>query len=259
MPSVAAPRPTWKRFAVGAAFLACVALVFATGLHRKLSYDALLFHFDKVQAFVAAHGVVAMGVYLAIYAGAVALSIPGALFLTLVAGLVFGPWIGGSIAVLGATVGACLLFCVARTTIGDALAARAGPVIARLAEGFRADAFSYLLALRLAPIVPFWATNLAAALLGVPFRTFLVATFAGIMPATYAFAFTAAGLSSVVRGQSEALKACKATGASDCAPAFDITLFLTRDIALALFGLAVIALVPVVVKRWRARRVAGAS
>ena len=93
-----------------------------------------------------------------------------------------------------------------------------------------------MLALGLAPVFPFWATNLAAALLGVPFRTFLVATLLGIVPVTLAFAFAAAGLSSVVRGQSDALKACRADGASDCAPAFDATLFLTGDVALALLG-----------------------
>ena len=64
--------------------------------------------------------------------------------------------------------------------------------------GFKTNAMSYLLFLRLVPAFPFWAVNLVAAILGVPLKTYVVGTFFGIIPATMAFASLGAGLDSVV-------------------------------------------------------------
>ena len=72
------------------------------------------------------------------------LSLPGAVFLTVAGGFLFGLAVGASAAVIGATPGATLIFLVARTALGEPLLRRAGPRAAQLAQGFRDDAFSYL-------------------------------------------------------------------------------------------------------------------
>ena len=116
---------------------------------------ALLLVFVESHVFLAAIG------FVLAYAAVVALSLPGATIMTLAGGFLFGVPLGATLTVIGATVGATLLFVIARSAFGDLLRQRAGPFLARMAEGFRKDAFSYLLFLRLVPAFPFWAVNLA--------------------------------------------------------------------------------------------------
>jgi uncharacterized membrane protein YdjX (TVP38/TMEM64 family) len=70
-------------------------------------------------------------VFAAVYAGAVALSVPGASLLTMTGGLLFGWLLGGLAAVLAATLGAVAIFLVARSAFGDVLSRRAGPALSR--------------------------------------------------------------------------------------------------------------------------------
>ncbi|MCP6048616.1 VTT domain-containing protein, partial [Klebsiella pneumoniae] len=74
-------------------------------------------------------------------------------------GFLFGTWLGGFFVVIGATIGAVGVFLAARTAFGEGLRRRAGPWIGRLEAGFRENALSYLLVLRLVPLFPFWLVN----------------------------------------------------------------------------------------------------
>ena len=107
-----------------------------------------------------------------LYIGAVALSIPVGVFLTMIGGILFGAVLGVMAALFGATIGAILIFLIAKSAVGEQLVRRAGSLAQKLALGFRADAFSYLLFLRLVPIFPFWLVNLVSALCGVRLATF---------------------------------------------------------------------------------------
>ena len=90
------------------------------------------------------------------------------------------------------------VFLIARTALGDSLRNRAGPALQRMEAGFKENAFSYLLVLRLVPLFPFWLVNLVPAFLGVRLRTYLLGTFIGIIPGTFVFATVGAGLESVL-------------------------------------------------------------
>ncbi len=218
--------------------LAAAAIVFTTGLHELVSLATLRRHRAALLLLVAEHPVAAAGLFVAVYVAVVALSIPGAVVLTLCGGFLFGPWLGTGLVVLGATGGAVLLFLVARSALGEPLRARAGPWLSRLAEGFRADAFNYLLALRLVPVFPFWLVNLVPALLGVRLSTFALATAIGIVPGSLVYASLGAGLGVVLERGEEP----------------DLGLLLEPALLLPLFGLAVLALVPVLWRRLRRLR-----
>jgi uncharacterized membrane protein YdjX (TVP38/TMEM64 family) len=142
---------------------------------------------------------------------------------------------------------------VARTALGEPLLRRAGPKAAKLAEGFRADALSYLLFLRLVPAFPFFLVNLVPAFAGVKLSTFVVATALGIIPGGTVYAFAGTGLDSVIAAQQRAYDACMAAGRADCHLTFNAQGILTPELIGALVALGVLALVPVVVKRLRAR------
>ena len=120
------PRKNLARFLPILAVAALFALALALRVHERLSLDVLYAQSEALDAFVARNFVGAVAVFMAIYCVAVASSIPGASFLTLSAGVLFGPWIGGAAAWIAATIGATLIFLAARTAFGDALRARAG-------------------------------------------------------------------------------------------------------------------------------------
>jgi uncharacterized membrane protein YdjX (TVP38/TMEM64 family) len=225
-------------------------VVFGRG---AISLEALVRHRAAIDAFVTQHRLLAMLAYIGIYAGAVALSLPGAAFLTVTGGFLFGVLTGASVAVIGATLGATVIFLVARTALGEPLLKRAGPRASQLAQGFRDDAFSYLLFLRLVPAFPFFLVNLVPAFAGVKLGTFVAATALGIIPGALVYAFAGTGLDSVIAAQKSAYDACMAAGRSDCRLAFNAADVLTPELIGALIALGLLALLPVVVKRLRAR------
>ena len=221
--------------------------------HSGISLEALVRHRMTIDGFVSEHRVLAVLAYIAIYIAAVALSLPGAVFLTVTGGFLFGLAVGASAAVIGATIGATLIFLVARTALGEPLLRRAGPRAALLAQGFRDDAFNYLLFLRLVPAFPFFLVNLVPAFAGVRLGPFVAATALGVIPGAVVYAFAGTGLDSVIAAQQTAHGACLAAGRADCQMAFDAKDVLTPQLIGALIALGLLALVPVMVKRLRAR------
>jgi uncharacterized membrane protein YdjX (TVP38/TMEM64 family) len=220
------------------ALLIGLGLFFAFGLQDQLSCAALRDNRAWLGDWVASHRLLAILGFMVIYATAVALSIPGAVILTVAAGFLFNTLAATAMVVVAATTGATVLFLAARSAFRDLLEARVGPWLARLQRGFAENELSYLLFLRLVPLFPFFVVNLVPAFLGVRLHSFVVATFFGIIPASLVFASVGAGLGSLF----DAGRDCSLDGV------------LTPQIILALVGLAVLALVPVVYKRFTARR-----
>jgi uncharacterized membrane protein YdjX (TVP38/TMEM64 family) len=231
----------------------------AIGWKQKISFETLVRHNEAIHAFILVNRLASIAIYLAIYVVAIALSLPGGLVLTMSGGFLFGGLVGGAAAVVGATTGAVILFMIAKSAFGEHLTRYAGTVAERLAEEFRADAFHYLLFLRLVPVFPFVLINLVAAVVGLRLRTFVAATAIGIIPGGLTFAFLGAGLDSVIRAQGAVYNACLASGRTDCRLDFDIKAAVTPELLGALAALGVLALIPIVVKRIRARRTASSS
>ena len=210
----------------------------AFDLDRYATCASLRTHRQDLLDFVAANSLLAPLLFMSVYVVTVAFSLPGAAVLSITGGFLFGVWLSTSLAVVAATLGATILFIVARTAVGEPLRARAGPWITRMAEGFQENALSYLLVLRLVPLFPFFVVNLVPAFLGVPVRTFVLGTFIGIIPGAIVFNLVGAGLGSIF----DAGGACSAKD------------LLSPQVVAALLGLAVLALIPVVYKKMKGRR-----
>ena len=241
-----------KRFGPLVAVAAAMAAVFVLGWHNHLTLDNIIAQRDRFHSVLAQHSILSVAAYMAIYVLSVALSLPGGLILTVAGGLLFGSLIGGLAAVVAATAGATIVFLIARTAVGETFSARAGPWLAKLSVGFKEEALSYMLFLRLVPAIPFWFVNIAPAVLGVPLGTYVVGTFLGIIPATFAFASAGAGLDSVVMAAKNEHAACVALkGAYACKLKIHASSLLTKELILALVLLGLVALIPVVLKRWR--------
>lgn len=219
-------------------------LFFAFDLDRYVTFQALNDNRIVLMNFVDQQGFLAIMAFIVIYAVSTALSLPGGAVLTITGGFLFGTWFGTLYAVIGATAGAIAVFLIAKTSLGDALRAKAGPSLRKMEAGFRENALSYLLVLRLIPLFPFFLVNIVPAFLGVPLRTYAIATFFGIIPGAFVFASVGSGIDSVLAQMDSE---------------FDPASVLTPQVITALVGLAVLSLLPVAYKKFKARKPAEAG
>lgn len=213
-------------------------LFFALDLDRYLSFEVLGAHRETLVGYVAEHAATAALAYIAIYITITALSLPAATVLTLAGGFLFGAMLATACTVIGATIGATIVFLIAKTSLGDQLRQRTRGTLKKMEQGFREHAFNYLIVLRLIPLFPFFVVNLAPAFLGVPARTFVLGTFLGIIPGTFVYALAGSGLGSILASGEE----------------FSAAGILTPQVIGAFVGLAVLALLPVVYRKIKARK-----
>jgi uncharacterized membrane protein YdjX (TVP38/TMEM64 family) len=237
-PNSKSPSSMIKRLAPLAVLLAAIIAFFALGLHHYLSFDVLRQHREQLLAMVAQHPFLAPLAFVALYAAVIALSVPGGAVLTIAGGFLFGVVAGSFYVVVAATLGATIVFLIAKTAVGDFLRAKAGPRIRRMEEGFREDAFSYLLVLRLIPIFPFWLVNIVPAFLGVGVGTYVLGTFLGIIPGSLVFASVGNGLGAVF----------------DAGQSPDLGIIFKPAIIGPIIGLALLALLPIAYRKLKARK-----
>jgi uncharacterized membrane protein YdjX (TVP38/TMEM64 family) len=226
------------RFLPVLVIVAALVAFFALGLDRYLSFDVLRQYRETLVAFVAGNRILSALAFIALYAVATAVSLPGGAVLTLAGGFLFGIVAGSIYVIIGATIGATAVFLAARTAVGDSLRRRAGPAVRRMEQGFRDNAMSYLLFLRLVPLFPFWLVNLVPAFLGVSLRVYVLATFVGIIPGSVVFASVGNGLGAVFE-----------TGRTP-----DLGIIRSPEVLLPILALAALALVPVIYRRFKGPR-----
>lgn len=242
MSDVEAPPPKrspW-RFLPIALIAAGLALALYVRAHEWVSLETLQSQGRALDRFVADNLAAALGLYILIYVTAVTISLPGASVLTISGGFLFGAWLGGGAAWIGATIGATLIFLAARTAFGDALRARAGSWLEKLRDGFRENAFSYLLVLRLTPVAPFFIVNVAPAFFNVKLRDYVLATVLGMIPGVFVYAAVGAGLDAALAAGLDADPGRAARA-----------IFLQPAVYGPIIALAALALVPFAVRAMR--------
>lgn len=236
----------WRRWALLGGFAALAGLAIYQYGHF-LSFETLSDNRAALLAWRDQNYGVAAASFMAAYFAVVAFSIPGALWMTLAGGFLFGLWPGAPMIILAATAGAVVIFLIARSSVGAALRERAGPWMRRIEDGFHKDAASYLLIMRLTPVVPFFVANIAPALFGVRASTFLWTTGLGIAPATVVYTWVGSGLGAALE-------------AGDQAAVGDLgSVILQPSVLGPLLGLAALSALPIFLKRRRAAANAEAS
>ena len=222
--------------------LVAIGVGFALGLHEYVTLQHAIEARQFVRQFAADHLLIAAMLYLLGYAIAVAVAFPATWLLTVMGSAVFGLVGGGLLAALGATLGATALFLAARTAFGDVLRRSAQGFVARVADGFERNAFSYLLALRLGPVLPFTVVNVLPALFKVSTPVFVGATLLGILPGTFVYASIGTGLDDII---------ASAAAAGRLPELGDL---ISPTLTLGLLGLAILAVLPTVLKSFFSRR-----
>ena len=201
------PRARWsgrRMLLPGALAAAMVALGVAwfAGLGEVLTLERLAGARDEVAAWIRGNAILFFIAWIVIYATATATLFPVASFLTILGGIFGGAAFGvlggtlyaGSATLLGATLGACILFTAVKTIGLEQLRRRVAPFLDRFSAGIEKDAFFYLLSLRLIPFFPFFAVNIAPAMLKISLTTYAMATLLGIAPAVYVYTSLGAGV-----------------------------------------------------------------
>ena len=241
-PDPIAPKQVWLRFLPIIVLLGGLAVGYAFGLHHYLSLTYLGEQRGALQAYVADNKLLSAALFMVIYTAAVAFSFPAASVLTIFGGFLFGWLQAGIMVAFAATLGATLLFLAAKSSIGGFLREKLKGSAASFADGFAKDALSYLFVLRLAPVFPFFLVNIAPALFNVRTRDYVIATFFGILPGTFAFCYLGEGVGSV-------LDAAAASGTTPSVKAL-----VTPEITIAFAALAFVAAIPTLIRWYRGRK-----
>ncbi|MEY4906549.1 MAG: hypothetical protein RL260_267 [Pseudomonadota bacterium] len=149
----------------------------------------------ELLALYAAHPLAVIAGYMAVYIAVTALSLPGAVILTLAGGALFGLWTGLVVVSFASTAGATLAFLAARYLLRDGITHRFGARLDEIHRGIDRDGAFYLFTLRLVPLVPFFVINLVMGLTKMPTRRHAWVSQLGMLPGTlvYVNAGTALG------------------------------------------------------------------
>ncbi len=222
---------------LGAAGLALAAIIILD-MDDYLTFESLRDHRQALMDWYERNRLLTVIGFFFGYAVVVALSVPGAVWLSLAAGFLFGTVLATFVVVLAATLGALGIFLIARYALADFFHNKMGKAGQRMEKGFRENALSYLLVLRLVPVFPFWLVNLVPAFLGVKARTFIIGTFLGIIPATAVFCGVGSGLGKIL----------------DAGEMPDLDIIFQPTILGPLLGLALLALLPVAYKRFKSSK-----
>jgi len=178
-----------RKLLLAVAIALAVAAFFAFDLQRLFRWDAFLARRDALEAWRAAHPLAAAAAFFAAYVTVAALSLPGALLMTLIGGALFGLTTGTVLVSFASSIGASLALLAARFLLRDWVQQRFGERLAAIDDGIRREGAFYLFALRLVPLFPFFVINLAMGLTAIPLRTFYWVSQLGMLPATLVYVY----------------------------------------------------------------------
>lgn len=218
-----------------------VAIIGAFTLRDVLNFETLRTHREALLAFRDANYLVTALGFMAVYILIVAFSLPGATLATLTGGFLFGTWVGATLNVTSATIGATVIFLAARMGMGDRLAAKMETgtgTIKRIKDGIDENQWSMLFLIRLVPAVPFFVANILPALVGVSLFRFVFTTFLGIIPGGVVYTSVGAGLGGVfARGETP-----------------NLSIIFEPYIIWPIVGLCLLAALPILIKALRGKK-----
>lgn len=213
-------------------------IAYFSGVTQYLTFENIKENRHLILSYIDQYPFLTLSLFVLLYIVMTALSLPGGALLSIIGGFLFGVPLSTIYVVVGATIGATIIFLAARSAIGDLLKRKAGPFLSKMDTGFQKNTASYLLFLRLIPLVPFWLVNIAPAFFNVKTRTYLWTTFVGIIPGAYVFTQAGNGLGAIF----------------DSGKEFSIETVFNIEVKIALVVLALFALIPIFVKRLRRDR-----
>ncbi len=227
-----------KRLLPLAVIAAALSAFFALGGPEYINLESLKENREWLAGFVQDNFLVAFLGFIMLYAALVGISFPGAGFLSIFGGFLFGTFTGAFGIVIGATIGACIIFMVARNAVGDGLTQKMGPYMQKFEKGLNKNELSYLFLLRLVPIFPFFVVNVVPALFNVKFRNYALSTGLGIIPGSLVYASIGDGASAIFEQGGD----LKLSG-----------VMTEPRVLFPIIGLACLAMIPIIYNKFKAQ------
>lgn len=176
-----------RRWLLLAVVVGLMTAFYALGGSRYLGWEAIKGSLDARVAQAEAAPLLAVLVFFTLYVAVTALSLPVATVLGLLAGALFGRWLGTAVVSLASTTGATLAFLISRHLLRDWVQARFAHRLVALNRGVERDGAFYLFTLRLVPAFPFFLVNLAMGLTTMRLATFAAVSWAGMLLGTFLY------------------------------------------------------------------------
>jgi uncharacterized membrane protein YdjX (TVP38/TMEM64 family) len=176
-----------KKLAIAGVVICVIAAFMYLDLGRYLTLDYLKTSQENFQALYAEHQLAVIGGYIAVYIIVTALSLPGAVVLTLAGGGFFGILVGTLVVSVASTIGATLACLVARTLLRDWVQNRFGERLKTINTGVDREGGLYLFTVRLIPVFPFFVVNLVMGLTSMRLTTFFWVSQLGMLPGTIVY------------------------------------------------------------------------
>jgi uncharacterized membrane protein YdjX (TVP38/TMEM64 family) len=181
------------KIAAGCVFaLAVVAIVVFDW--RYLSWDNVKQSTADLKGYTEGHYIAATIMFIGLTSLQTASFLPGDTLMPVIGGVLFGTLAGTVYTVVGSTLGATVAFLTARYLLHGWVQDKGGKRVQRLQHGFSRYGLNYLLALRLAPILPSFVVNFGAGVTQIPLRTYVLATVVGILPSTFVYSHASKNL-----------------------------------------------------------------
>jgi uncharacterized membrane protein YdjX (TVP38/TMEM64 family)/Fe-S oxidoreductase len=152
-----------------------------------MTLEAMKSSQDRFQVLFAEKPAVVIGGFLAVYIPVVALNLPGAAILGLVAGALFGALAGTILISFASSIGATLACALSRYLLRDWVQRRFGDKLKRVNAGIQEEGAFYLFSLRLIPVIPFFIINMVMGLTPIRLSTFYWVSQLGMLPGTAVF------------------------------------------------------------------------
>ncbi len=180
-------RKNWRHTLLLITLAVLIGLFFALDIHQQLTLQNLKAQQEHLNSIYLQNPVQIIAAYMLIYIVMAALSLPGALIMTLAGGAIFGLGVGLLAVSFASTIGATSAFLAARFLFRDRVQNRFGNRLGTINKGFEQDGSFYLFTLRLIPLFPFFIINLLMGLM--PLRTwkFFLVSQLGMFPATVVY------------------------------------------------------------------------
>lgn len=141
-----------------------------------------------VETWVSSYGLWAPALFVGLYIAATVLLLPGSV-LTIVSGMLFGPFLGIFYSLIGATIGATIAFLVARFLASSWVARKSGERLRKLIDGVEAEGWRFVTFVRLVPLFPFNFLNYALGVTRIRLSHYVLATAVCILPGGFAYTY----------------------------------------------------------------------
>ena len=152
---------------------------------------------EIIQNFILQNFFISIFIFIISYSFLIMCNFPFASLLSMINGFLFGTWIGGTISIVGGTIGAFSIFLISKFFFLDFIKRKFLNKYSYIENYFNKNDLELMILIRFIPLVPFFIQNLILAGLGAKNKKFLFTTLIGLAPWSFIFGSIGQGLEDI--------------------------------------------------------------